>query len=126
VDLQVPGLNNPADIDFDAVHDLVGIPNSAANTVTLHAISCINAVPEASVTGPINFSPNPTDGLLWLKGPSCGTVPYTLADAAGRTVRIGTWNTTTSLDLGPLVRGGYTMSITMEDGSTIARQVVRR
>ncbi|MBK8340281.1 MAG: T9SS type A sorting domain-containing protein [Flavobacteriales bacterium] len=126
VDLQVPGLNNPADIDFDAVHDVVCIPNSAANTVTLHSISCINAVPETNGTAPIELSPNPTDGLLWWKGSSRGNVPYTLTDAAGRAVRSGTWNTGVALDLGSLVPGVYTMSIALEDGSKTARQVVRR
>ncbi|MBK7085320.1 MAG: hypothetical protein IPH53_11910 [Flavobacteriales bacterium] len=62
VDLQVPGLNNPADIDFDAVHDLACIPNSGANTVTLHSVTCITAVPEMNGSAAVVVSPNPPMG----------------------------------------------------------------
>jgi len=126
VDLQVPGLNNPADIDFDAVHDLVCIPNSGANTVTLHSVSCITAVPEMNGSAAVVVSPNPTDGPLWLKGTSSTDLPYTLADAAGRTVRSGTLRTAAPLDLGSLVPGVYQITITMDGGTAITRQVVRR
>ncbi|MBK7288604.1 MAG: hypothetical protein IPI95_16915 [Flavobacteriales bacterium] len=59
------GLDHPADLDYDTVHDRVCVPNSGNNTVSLVDVAdCTTAVPEAAPYGTFMVWPNPTNGLL--------------------------------------------------------------
>lgn len=112
VDLQVPGLNNPADIDFDAVNNRVCIPNSGSNTVTLFDIDCTTGALDASVPEALRAVPNPTLGLVRIEPPLARDEAYILLDARGLLVGGGTLRQGALLDIGRLSKGLYTIELT--------------
>lgn len=112
IDLGVPGLNNPADIDFDHVNNRICIPNSGNNTVTLHELSCNTGVAEAPVAEPLRAIPNPTAGLIRIEPPLSRDEAYILLDARGLLVGGGTIRSGALLDIGRLSNGPYTIEFT--------------
>ena len=117
-DLMVPGLNNPADIDFDAVHGLVCIPNTATNSVILASVpDCAVSVPEER-TYLTHVHPNPTDGLVRFDPPLPTAEPYLVVDARGCIQAMGTLRANATMDLGDLPAGPYVIVF-----SRLARQV---
>jgi len=111
VDLMVPGLNNPADIDFDAVNNRVCIPNSGNNTVTVFDVSCTTAIPERT-TQTLKAFPNPTSGLLRFEPSLKRAEPYILLDGRGLLIGGGTINAYAQLDISNLAAGRYTILFT--------------
>ncbi|MBK9147526.1 MAG: hypothetical protein IPM12_06875 [Flavobacteriales bacterium] len=112
VDLGVPGLNNPADIDFDPVNNRICIPNSGNNTVTLFDVDCSNAVPESIQESALRAVPNPTSGLMRIEPPLSRDEPYLLLDTRGLLVGGGTLKHGALLDISSLTKGIYTIELT--------------
>lgn len=111
VDLGVPGLNNPADIDFDTVNDRVCIPNSGNNTVSLVDVDCTTTIQEGSAKATRAF-PNPTSDRLRLEPPLVQAEPYILLDARGLLVGGGMLRPGIDLDVTGLTKGLYTLQLT--------------
>lgn len=106
-DLMVPGLNNPADIDFDAVNGLVCVPNTVTNTVILAEVpDCALGVQEerAYIT---HVHPNPTHGPVRFDPPLTSAEPFLVIDARGCIQAMGTLRANATLDLGDLPAGPY-------------------
>ncbi|MBK7944778.1 MAG: SMP-30/gluconolactonase/LRE family protein [Flavobacteriales bacterium] len=110
--MNVPGLSNPADIDFDHVNNKVCIPNSGNNTVVLHAIDCTLGVTESIAPQSLRAIPNPTPGLVRLDPPLTRDEAYILFDARGLLVGGGTLRQGALLDLSKLSNGAYIIELT--------------
>ena len=112
-DLGVPGLSNPADIDFDQTNQRVCIPNSGNNTITLFDYTCLTSGMEEGMRSvPLRAVPNPTGDRLRLDPPLSGTEPYLLMDARGLLVGGGTLRAGAELDLSALPTGVYLIHLT--------------
>ncbi|MEX1132274.1 MAG: SMP-30/gluconolactonase/LRE family protein, partial [Flavobacteriales bacterium] len=113
VNINVPGLSNPADIDFDPTNLRVCIPNSGNNTVTLFDYTCITSgILEGPTTIPLRAVPNPTGDRLRLDPPLEDDQPYVLLDARGLLVGGGTLRASAELDLSMLPTGVYLIHLT--------------
>lgn len=112
VDLAVPGLSNPADIDFDAVNHRVCIPNSGSNTVTLFDIDCALGVDQGGQEGALKAVPNPTLGLVRIEPALQRDEPYLLLDARGLLVGGGTIRQGAMMDISRIPAGLYTIEFT--------------
>lgn len=116
VDLDTPivplitsGLDHPADIDFDAVHDRVCIPNSGSNTVTLADVSCTVGIGEAQAEASLPVVPTATDGPLLVL--QARPTPYRLLDARGALMAQGTLPADGRLDIASLPAGAYVLQL---------------
>jgi hypothetical protein len=107
--LNVPGLNNPADIDYDTVHDRVCIPNSGNNTVTFFDLACTTGVPELSQSTVLIASPNPARDMLAIEPAFPTAEGYVLMDARGLVLGGGTLSPRAKLDVSGLKPGAYTL-----------------
>jgi DNA-binding beta-propeller fold protein YncE len=107
-DLGVTGLNNPADIDFDAVNDRICIPNSGNNTVTLFDVDCATGI---SVVGQAEqrVFPNPVQDLLRFDPPTTTPEPFILLDARGLLIAGGSLQAGALLNVADLAPGFYTV-----------------
>jgi len=110
-DLLVPGLNNPADIDFDDVHDRVCIPNAAGNTVTLHEVICTTGIPDHTRAA-LKVIPNPTTGLISIEPSFSRDEPYILLDNRGLMIGGGVLHHNARLDISGLGAGQYVLDFT--------------
>jgi YVTN family beta-propeller protein len=104
--LGVPGVNNPADIDFDVVNGRVCIPNAGNNTVTLFEVDCATSIVERAAST-VQLIPNPTSGLVKLDPPLSTVEPYMVFDARGLLVAGGTAQPREWIDLSALDAGAY-------------------
>jgi hypothetical protein len=116
VNANVPGLNNPADMDFDATNLRVCIPNAGNNTVTLFDVSstCLStgAADALADREPLHAVPNPTGDRLRISPALSTSEPYILLDARGLLVGGGTLRAGSELDLGALPTGVYVIHLT--------------
>lgn len=112
VDLMVPGLNNPADIDFDFANNRVCIPNAGNNTVTLFDADCSSGLTDAHKAEVLRAVPNPTTGLVRIEPALTRAEPYILLDARGLLVGGGSIRAGALLDIGSLAEGLYTIEFT--------------
>lgn len=102
------GLSSPADIDFDAVHQRVCVPNAGNNTVVLPTVtSCATAVEETAGYRTITAYPNPADGLVRVDLAVSGPEPFLLMGATGLLIGSGTLNPGGLLDVSTLPSGTY-------------------
>lgn len=116
VNLNVPGLSNPADIDFDEVNLRLCIPNSGNNTVTLYDYTCLTSgIAEAGRLDQIRAVPNPTGGRLRLDPPLGRPEPYILLDSRGLLVGGGTLRPNAEIDLSTLPSGVYVIHLSQVD-----------
>lgn len=116
VNINVPGLSNPADIDFDHTNLRVCIPNSGNNTVTLFDYTCLTSgMEEERATPSLRAVPNPTGDRLRLDPPLTDTQPYILLDVRGLLVGGGTLRPGAELDLSTLPAGVYLIHLTALD-----------
>lgn len=113
-DLGVPGLSNPADIDYDAVHQRVCIPNSGNNTVTLFDIACTSTDVNEPAMLPTErrISPNPAREIVAVEPPFRTSEPYLLLNTRGSVIGGGTLGAGAQLDISPLAPGVYTLQFT--------------
>lgn len=88
VDLNVPGVTNPADIDFDPVNERVCIPNTANSTVVLHAVNCVTSVSQTPSTETLRVIPQPVVDRFIVEGLR-EAEPYVLAGLDGRILQEG-------------------------------------
>ena len=108
--LNVPGLNNPADIDFDAVNQRICIPNTGNHTVTLFDVVCSTDVPATTPAGAaLQVLPNPARDEISIEPRSEVAQPYVMLDAQGRMIGGGTLTPGARLDMSGLRSGTYTM-----------------
>lgn len=116
VNMNVPGLNNPADIDFDPINQRLCIPNSGNNTVSLFDYACITSgIAEEVGMGTLRAYPNPTGNRIRLE-PAFETVqPYILLDVRGLLIGGGTLQPGAELDLSGLPTGTYVIQLTSVD-----------
>ena len=119
VNMNVPGLNNPADIDFDPTNLKLCIPNAGNNTVTLFDYTCLTSgMPEQFERDALRAFPNPTDRSIRLE-PAFGTVQsYVIFDARGIRSGAGSLQPGAELDLRELPAGNYMIQL-----SDVERQV---
>lgn len=112
--LGVPGLSNPADIDYDAVHHRVCIPNSGNHTVTLFDLACTSTDMDESAWTPTQrrISPNPARDIVAVEPPFRTSEPYLLLNPRGSVIGGGTLGAGAQLDISPLAPGVYTMQFT--------------
>lgn len=102
------GLSSPADIDYDAVHSRVCIPNGGSNTVVIPQVEgCANAIREEATYQTINAVPNPTDGLVRIDLDFSGPQPFLVLSEAGLLVASGTLKPRAFLDVSALAAGIY-------------------
>jgi DNA-binding beta-propeller fold protein YncE len=111
-DLLVPGLNNPADIDFDTFNQRICIPNSGNNTVSLFELNCPLGIRSASLPAVSRAVPNPTSGVLRIEPALTTDEPYLLLDARGLLVGGGTLKAGAQLDISGLPSGRYAIQLT--------------
>lgn len=111
VNAGITGLSNPADIDFDTVHDRLCIPNAGSNTVVLADVDCTNSIRERR-TYTTRVMPNPTSGLVRFDPPLQRTEPFMVLDVRGLLQAHGTLRANALLDLGDLPAGIYTILFT--------------
>ena len=110
--LAATGLNDPADLDYDTVHDRVCVPNSGNNTVSLVDITdCTTAVPEVAAYGTFAVWPNPTTGLLKLDLNLQQAVPFLVFNMRGTLVASGTLSPNGLLDITQLASGTYLVDV---------------
>lgn len=112
VDLSVPGLITPADIDFDPVNHRVCIPNSNSGAVILFPIDCSTGLAAPAQPAPLRAVPNPASGLLRLDPPLARDEAYILLDAKGLLVGGGTLRQGGLLDISRLPAGLYVIELT--------------
>lgn len=69
VNMNVSGLNSPADIVYNQTEDTLAIPNSGNNTVTFVQYNdCASVGIDETVKTNFSFYPNPSNGIIQLKG----------------------------------------------------------
>lgn len=117
VDLNVPGLGNPADIDFDHVNDLIAIPNTSLNTVILHEVNCTTSLKE-ELKEQVVVIPNPVRDLVHVRPAFDRTEPYIILDGRGLLIGGGTLRPNGMIDLSSLAAGNYILHF-----SSAGRQV---
>ena len=91
-DLNVSGLNNPADIDFNADANVLVVPNTGANTLSLHNVPCTFGLDDLKKNDrgiEMIFCNNPcTEELLTLKVPDGESFKgAVLSNTAGQQIR---------------------------------------
>lgn len=116
--LNVPGLSNPADIDYDTVHDRVCIPNSGNNTVTLFDLGCVTTGVAELVPPSITVYPNPGHDRVRFSGLTDGTWQASVFDARGVLVLQGGLGEGQELDVSKLAPGVYSVVLHGPSGVT--------
>ena len=110
-DLNVTGLGNPADIDFDDTNDVIAIPNSSLNTVTLHGVDCSTGMaPIAEML--LTVIPNPVKDIVHVQPAFNKLEPYIILDGRGLLIGGGTLRPNGMIDLGRLAAGTYILQFT--------------
>lgn len=110
--LATSGLVNPADLDYDTVHDRVCVPNSGNNTVSFaDVVDCTTAISEPSPYGTFMVWPNPTTGLLKLDLDLHKAVPFLVFNVRGTLVASGTLTPNGLLDITELASGTYLVDV---------------
>ncbi len=102
------GLSSPADIDYDAVHGRVCIPNAGTNTVVVPEVQgCVTGIREEATYRTINAVPNPTDGLVRIDLDFNEAQSFMVLSEAGLLVASGTLKPGSLLDVSALSAGTY-------------------
>ena len=109
-------------INWDAVSDCDGTYSYAENYEDIFSDQATGAVVQ-ELDQPTMF-PNPVRDVLTLTRPNKGPCSITLLDGAGRTVRrFAHQGGTTTMDLGDILPGVYTLHLRENDGSRAVKLV---
>lgn len=112
VDLAVPGLSNPADLDYDTVNDRICVPNSGNNTVVFaEVMDCTAGFTNPSGGDSFSLHPNPSDGFLAVDPPVHSPVPFLILNVRGALVASGTLRPNGLLDIAALAPGMYMLEL---------------
>jgi hypothetical protein len=115
VNMNVPGLSNPADIDFDQVNQRICIPNSGNNTVVLHDYDCLTSGLATMHAGQaLRVYPNPAAYQVQLEPAPTHALAYLLLDAHGRPVREGVYRPGMGIGVAGLASGTYSLHLPSE------------
>lgn len=118
-DLMVPGLSQPADIDFDTVHDRICIPSGGNDQVILFDLAdCATAVPGPSPSDAFTVSLTEDGRALRFQGLPLEATAYRLLDVTGRLLDAGRLRTTVLL---PAFTGAILVQV---DGIGVRRIMV--
>jgi hypothetical protein len=111
--LNVSGLGNPADIDFDPVNRVLGIPSSSLNTLVLWDLSadCVTGVERTAVEPVLVVMPNPASDKVWLRPAPAVPTAYTLHDTTGRACARGVVTSEATIPIAVLPPGVYTLHL---------------
>jgi len=108
----VTGLNNPADMDFDAVHGRLCIANAGNATVVLQALQeCSVGIADDREFTTFTAVPNPTDGMVRLNIPIAEPEPFLVYDQRLAMIASGTYTPNGSIDLSSLPAGPYIIEL---------------
>ncbi len=108
-------VNNPADIDYDAVNHRICIPNTGTNSVSLELVAnCATALPEGEVAMTSTVHPNPAMEVLHIRSAMKDVQDYSIIDAIGSVKRKGTWREGEVIDIHELASGAYILAIGKE------------
>jgi DNA-binding beta-propeller fold protein YncE len=112
VELAVPGLNNPADLDFDGQNNRVCIPNSGNNTVVFAEVTdCTAGVAESQPYRQFTLWPNPGSGLLRTSLDLHAPAPFLVFNTKGMLVASGTLSPQGLVDVSNLSSGTYVLDV---------------
>ncbi len=111
VNMNVAGLGNPADIDYDQVNDRICIPNSSLNTVILHEVDCSTGIQQREET-PLMVIPNPVQDKVHVQPAFASVQPYIILDARGLLIGGGNLRPNALIDLSMLRSGTYILHFT--------------
>lgn len=106
------GLNQPADIDYDAENARVCVPNAGTNTVVLPDVTdCALGVVDGNGYKTVHAMPNPTDGLVRLGVEFSEPQPYMVLTEGGLLIAGGTLSPRALLDVSVLAAGIYLVDL---------------
>jgi hypothetical protein len=112
VDLQAPGLSEPADIDYNVVDNLICVPNTGNSTVSFHAVSdCAEGLPDGTGYRRMPVRPNPFNGLLNVGLDLRESVPFLVFNMRGTMVASGKLTPKGLLDISELAPGTYVIDV---------------
>lgn len=122
--MPISGLSNPADLDFDAVHDRICIPNSGNNTVVFSDMDCGSTrIQGYEQYETFELSPNPTNGLLNVSLQLQTPVPFLVFNVRGSLVASGMLSPNGLLDIAELAPGTYLVSVPqLRKSASVIRQ----
>lgn len=109
-----PALDNPADLDYDAVHHRVCVPNSGSNGLVFAEVAdCTTGMPgtDANAYAPFTLWPSPGTGLMRTDLRLSEAVPFLVHGARGNLVASGTLRPNGALDMSGLARGAYVLEV---------------
>ena len=111
-DLLTPGLSSPADIDFDAVNNLVCVPNSGSNSVSFQAVGdCTLGLSDPAGYTRMLVRPNPNNGTLTVDLDLKNSVPFLVYTLRGTMVASGNLSPNGTLDISGLAPGTYVIDV---------------
>lgn len=111
VDLNVTGIGNPADIDFDHTNNVIAIPNSSLNTVILHEVDCSTGIAPLEKME-LSVMPNPVKDIVHVQPAFKKAEPYIILNSRGLLIGGGTLRPNGMIDLGKLNAGNYILQFT--------------
>jgi DNA-binding beta-propeller fold protein YncE len=112
VDMNIAGLANPADLDFDHVNNRIAIPNSGSGTVLLHDVDCTTGLTDRRQEPAIMVIPNPVRDLMHIQPAFKKAEPYIILDARGLLIGGGTLQPNAMIDMRRLAAGTYVLHFT--------------
>jgi hypothetical protein len=120
------GLNNPADICYNAAGDTIAIPNAGNNTVKFVCLSCSGAGVSETQKEEIEIYPLPASDVITIRlGKAWKDTEYVLYDSKGAVVFIGAcgFGNEISLSLNGLPAGVYNLYLKGSDRSAVKKVI---
>jgi hypothetical protein len=111
-DLQFDGLDQPGDIDYDAGHARICIPNKGDQQVLFRVPDgCAEDIFKRADYTTSWLAPNPKDGLLYVELDSDRSEPYMLFSSKGLLLASGYLRPQACLDVRALDHGNYLIDV---------------
>lgn len=117
------GSSSPADLDYDVVNNVVCIPNSGNNTISLAAVDgCTTGIIPRRGYATFPVWPNPANGLLNLGLCISAPVPFLVFNMRGVLVASGNLTPNGQLDISDLALGSYLIDVpSLHMAATVVR-----